>query len=125
MKRPREYVSSKEIKKIKEAENTRIKGSFLIGYINKDTGKFRPRYLGVSYTELMREIVASSKLEENKTFDRYRLVKTNTNQEAWELECKTYHEFKEINNLTNKRHSKWPKETESTILKCPFQDCQF
>ncbi len=125
MKKAREYVSSKEINKIKEGTNPDMKGSFLIGSINVETGKFQPRYVGVSFTDLLGEICESSKKEKNKTFDRYRLVKTKTNAEAWALECKTYHEFKEINNLTNMGHSKWPNGLDGENITCPFEGCQY
>ena len=125
MKKAREYVSSKEINKIKAGKTPNIKGSFLIGSTNPKTNKFRPRYVGVSYNDLMGDILESSKKEGNETFDRYRLVQTKTNVEAWELECKTYHEFKEINNLTNKNHSKWPNTKGTGEMKCRFKGCQF
>ncbi|MFT4982970.1 MAG: hypothetical protein ACI9UR_002848 [Bacteroidia bacterium] len=63
-------------------------------------------------------------LSKDKTFDRYRSVKTKTDVEAWELECKTYHEFKEINNFTNERHSKWPGKTGVEKLACLFEGCR-
>lgn len=119
MKKPREYVSSKEIKTIKN-DAPKIKGSFLIGAINPKTGKFNPRYLGVSFTDLMSEIISCSNLKENKNFDRYRLVKTKTNAAAWELACKTYHEFKDVNNLTNKQHIKCDEDLSCTVEGCEF-----
>ncbi|MFT6716864.1 MAG: hypothetical protein ACJA0Q_001512 [Saprospiraceae bacterium] len=123
MKKPREYVSSKIISEIHEQSGVSLKGSFLIGAINPKTGKFRPRYVGVSYSGLMQEIVNSSKLKGNESFDRYRFVKTATNREAWELECKTFHEFKAVNDLTNKHHSEWPMESDEKKLTCCFKEC--
>ena len=123
MKKIREYVASKEIKNIKKGEKKGLKGSFLIGYINPETNKFRPRYVGVSYADLMGEIVKSSKQPGHENFDRYRLVKTKTDAEAWELECKTYHEFKEVNDLTNQNHSKWIDMPNTKGLTCPFEGC--
>lgn len=121
MKKAREYVSSKEISKIDLTKTQKIKGSFLLGSINPKTGKFLPRYVGVSFTDLMKEIVNASKLKANQSFDRYRLVKTKTDKEAWELECKTFHEFKEVNNLTNESHSKWNGKEKLT---CPNEACK-
>jgi hypothetical protein len=125
MKKVREYVSSKEISKIEKGENLGLKGSFLIGYINPETNKFRPKYVGVSYNDLMGEIIKSSEKAEHKNFDRYRLVKTKTDTEAWELECKTFHEFKVVNNLTNQGHSKWLNSADAEKLACPYKDCSF
>jgi hypothetical protein len=121
MKKAREYTTCKAIGEIKLTGKPGIKGSFLIGYVNPETNKFRPRYVGVSFTNLLAEIIESSKKTENKNFDSYRLVKTN--KEAWELECKTYHEFKECNNLTNGWHSKWPNEHDLIESSCPQKDC--
>jgi hypothetical protein len=67
----------------------------------------------------MADIVSTSQLKENKTFDRYRLVKTKTNKEAWELACKTYHEFKNVNKLVNKEHIK----STSGDLSCTVKGC--
>ena len=56
MPKPREYVSFKEIATIK-SDAPNVKGAFLIGAINPETGKFRPRYVGCSYSNLMHEII--------------------------------------------------------------------
>ena len=124
MPKPREYVSFKEIATIK-SDAPNVKGAFLIGAINPETGKFRPRYVGCSYSNLMHEIIKSSQKQENKTFDHYRIVKTKTDAEAWLLEAKTYHEFKEINDFTNEGHAKRPEGFTSDNLKCPFDGCRF
>jgi hypothetical protein len=122
-KKAREYTSSKEINKITVKNSTGGKGSFLIGYNNPETGKFRPRYVGISFNDLMAEIVRSSKKAENVGFDRYRLIKTKTKLEAWNLACKTYHEFKVINNLTNEGHAEWKEQTGGIKLTCPIESC--
>ncbi|NQY66300.1 MAG: hypothetical protein HRT72_01030 [Flavobacteriales bacterium] len=110
MKKPREYVSSKDISKIDLSVGPKSIGAFLIEAINPNSGKFLPRYVGCSYDNLMGEIVRSTLRKENIGFNRYRLVETKTPQGAWALECKTYHEFKEVNNLTNSSTSEGPKK---------------
>jgi hypothetical protein len=118
-KDPKEYVASQKVTTFNRGDLPNKKGAFMLGYVNPFSGKFRPRYVGSSYTDLIEEIFKSGERDKNKTFKRFRYEITNTDIQAWKLECKLYHDLKETNNLTNERHPKRPEGYTVDNLKCP------
>lgn len=100
------------------------KGVFMLGRINPQTGKFRPRYVGSSFTDLIMEILSSAKRIKNNTFNRVKHEYTSTDIGAWRLECDWYHRLLGRNNLTNDKHPKRPDDRTPQDLPCPRKWCE-
>lgn len=110
----------------KRVEENRV-GNYAFGCIENIDGKrvFVVRYVGRSDTNLRERIKQSYKQNESIFFDSkcnfFKFSYASTIQEAYEKECRNYHDFGEHIHLLNKEHPAKPKDKE--YFNCPIDGC--
>lgn len=97
----------------KTVNRTKKPGNFAIGNVNPKTNGFRPEYVGRSDNDLQVEILAKVK-EFSQKYNKFMARYANDAKEAFEKECKNYHEF------VPKENTNHPDKPNGTNLKCPF-----
>lgn len=100
------------------AENR--KGNYAFGYLD-ERGVFIVRYVGRSDTDLREEIkngIANMEADNIRRYDRFKFSYAETDQEAYEKECRNYHDFGGVEGfLLNKIH---PDKPEGYTGSCPI-----
>jgi hypothetical protein len=85
-------------------------GNYALGYVKEDT--FYPRYVGRSDSDVNKELKARLPLKHPKFKYSYATSPKN----AFEKECRNYHDFGGSKDLENKVH---PDRPAGTDWKCP------
>lgn len=92
-------------------------GNYALGYKN-DKGTFVVQYVGRSDTDLQRRLV--DHVEAREKYEYFKFSYANDAVEAFEKECRNYHDFGESRKLRNERHPDRPDG--HTDLTCPYCD---
>ena len=86
-------------------------GNFVLGDEDSDSGKFRPKYVGRSDTNLQKELLA--RLQEKGHHPYFKFKMAFSVSDAFYTECRNYHNFRSY--LENEIH---PHAPEGTTLRC-------
>lgn len=78
-------------------------GNYMLGYIAED-GKFVPKYVGRSDHDLQGRLIKH--ITDGEEYETFVFKYARTVKEAYETECRNYHNFKE--QLVNERHPDRP-----------------
>ena len=78
-------------------------GNYALGHENKE-GKFVPEYVGRSDSDLLERL--KSHIDEGDKYNSFKFCYKKTVKEAFEQECKNYHDF--IDQLDNDIHPRRP-----------------
>lgn len=100
---------------IDEEVKPSVPGVFATGYV-KESGAFVVRYIGRSDRDVRTEL----KTQETDIGARFKWVEATSQHEAFELQCRLYHEFGGSIVLENEEHPERPK---GANWQCP--DCNF
>lgn len=109
MEGPYELTSEK----VDEVVTKTSAGNYALGRVANST--FYVRYVGRSDSDVNREL--KSKLGRN--YSMFKFSYANSPKEAFEKECRNYHDFGESEKLDNERH---PDRPDGTDWKCPRCD---
>lgn len=103
----------------KNIEPNRI-GNYAYGYLN-DKGSFIVKYVGRSDTNLQERIqhgIIDNSNNPNLRYERFKFSYANSLKEAYEKECRNYHDFGgDKGHLCNLHH---PDSPDGLDLDCPF-----
>lgn len=97
-------------------------GNYAFGYIDKEDGAFVVCYVGRSDSDLKKEIKQQMKTDRAKGCTHFKFSIASTKKEAFEKECRNYHDFGECDCLNNDIHPAKPAGTE---YKCPVEGCEY
>lgn len=97
-------------------------GNYAFGYMDDEDGAFVVCYVGRSDSDLKREIKQQMKTDRAKGCTHFKYSIAKSVKEAFEKECKNYHDFGESECLYNDIHPAKPAGTES---KCPVEGCEY
>jgi hypothetical protein len=89
-------------------------GNYALGYTEGDV--FYPKYVGRSDNDLQAELKAKLPTR-SPTRQRFKFSYASSSREAFEKECRNYHDFK---GLENQNH---PDRPEGQSYSCPVQGC--
>ena len=87
-------------------------GNYALGYTKED-GSFIPQYVGRSDTDIKQEL--KSKLSDQ--YKKFEFSYANSPEEAFEKECRNFHDLGGSITLHNKNH---PARPDNTDWKCPL-----
>ncbi len=93
-------------------------GNYAIGNVSED-GTLIPKYVGRSDTDLRDRLKVETANPKLKDFSKFKFDYAKTRKEAFEKECRNYHDFK--GQLVNERH---PKKPDGTVHECPVEGCE-
>jgi hypothetical protein len=99
-----------------------VKGNYAFGYINEINDAFVVKYVGRSDSDLKKEIKQQMKTHRAKGCTHFKYSIAKSVKEAFEKECKNYHDFGESECLYNDIHPAKPAGTE---YKCPVEGCEY
>ena len=88
-------------------------GNYALGHITKKN-KFRPEYVGRSDSNLRDELII--RLNTHRHHKKFKYRYADSKKEAFEMECKNFHEFKPSENENH------PAKPDGTDLKCPLPE---
>lgn len=99
-----------------------VMGNYAFGYIAAESGAFVVRYVGRSDSDLKNEIKQQmgNDCAAGCTHFKYSIAKSV--KEAFEKECRNYHDFGGSTKLHNKNH---PDKPNGTKYKCPVEGCEY
>lgn len=87
-------------------------GNYALGFENEKG--FVPKYVGRSDSDVQGELL--NYVDDKKHHKKFMFRYASTKKEAYEQECKNFHDFE--NQLENENH---PDSPDGENLKCPFQ----
>lgn len=96
-------------------------GNYAFGYINQKRG-FVVCYVGRSDTDLRKEIKQQKGNDCAKGCTHFKYSIAKSVKEAFEKECRNYHDFGGNTKLHNKNH---PDKPDRTDYKCPVDGCEY
>jgi hypothetical protein len=105
-----------DVKSIEAKVESGKKGNFALGYLKEPTGGFVVKYVGRSDTDLKEDLLFN--LPKSSTRQKFKFDYAQTEKEAFEKECKNYHDFRK--QLENEQHPRRPKDKN---YPCPVQGC--
>ena len=97
-------------------------GNYAFGYIDAESGAFVVRYVGRSDSDLKKEIKQQMKTDRAKGCTHFKFSIASTKKEAFEKECRNYHDFGGRDHLHNENH---PDKPDGTKYKCPVEGCEY
>lgn len=105
-----------------------LPGNYALGYVNNDNNKFVVKYVGRVDNNLARrlkqhiaEIQNDEKWKKRAEYlTTFKFSYAQSIKEAFETECRNYHDFGGKDGLFNERHPKRPNDTN---LSCPEFFC--
>jgi len=86
-------------------------GNYALGHMTEE-GKFRPKYVGRSDSDLQAELV--QRLKTHGHHKKFKISYADSKKDAFNKECKNYHEF---DPSENENH---PDSPDGMNLQCPF-----
>lgn len=98
-----------------------VMGNYAFGYIDKEDGAFVVCYVGRSDFDLKKEIKQQMRTHRAKGCDHFMFSTAKTKKEAFEKECRNYHDFGECDCLNNDIH---PAKPAGTKYNCPIEGCE-
>lgn len=99
-----------------------VMGNYAFGYIDKEDGAFVVCYVGRSDFDLKKEIKQQMRNDCAKGCTHFMFSIAKSKKEAFEKECRNYHDFGECDCLNNDIHPAKPAGTE---YKCPVGGCEY
>ena len=99
-----------------------VMGNYAFGYIDKEDGAFVVFYVGRSDFDLKKEIKQQMRNDCAKGCTHFMFSIAKSKKEAFEKECRNYHDFGECDCLNNDIHPAKPAGTE---YKCPVGGCEY
>ena len=109
-------------KEVNERVPENVIGNYAFGYIDKEDGAFVVCYVGRSDSDLKKEIKQQMKTDRAKGCTHFMFSIAKSTKEAFEKECRNYHDFGECDCLNNDIHPAKPAGTE---YKCPVEGCEY
>ena len=97
-------------------------GNYAFGYIDKEDGAFVVCYVGRSDSDLKKEIKQQMRTYRAKGCTHFKYSIAKSVKEAFEKECRNYHDFGGDTKLHNKNH---PDKPDGTAYKCPVEGCEY
>lgn len=97
------------------------RGNYAFGYLDNENN-FIVCYVGRSDTDLQREIKQQMKTDRAKGCTHFMYSYASSKKEAFEKECRNYHDFGESDHLHNEYH---PDKPDRTDYKCPVKGCEY
>lgn len=85
-------------------------------------GEYIVRYVGRSDSDLKKEIKQQMKTDRAAGCTHFMFSIAKSKKEAFEKECRNYHDFGECDSLNNDIHPAKPAGTE---YKCPIEGCEY
>lgn len=85
-------------------------------------GEYIVRYVGRSDSDLKKEIKQQMRTDRAKGCTHFKYSIANSVKEAFEKECRNYHDFGECDCLNNDIH---PAKPAGTRYKCPVEGCEY
>lgn len=98
-----------------------VMGNYAFGYIDKKSA-FRVCYVGRSDSDLKKEIKQQMKTDRAKGCTHFKFSTAKSKKEAFEKECRNYHDFGGNTKLHNKNH---PDKPDGTEYECPVEGCEY
>jgi len=95
-------------------------GNYAFGYTIGNT--FFVKYVGRSDHNLQSEIEQQMDTDRAKGCDKFMYSQANNAKEAFEKECRNFHDFGGADHLNNQYH---PDKPDNTDYKCPVVDCEY
>ena len=86
------------------------------------TDKYLVRYVGRSDSDLKKEIKQQMKTDCAKGCTHFKFSIASTKKEAFEKECRNYHDFGGRDHLHNENH---PDKPDGTKYKCSVEGCEY
>jgi len=99
--------------KIDEVVTRTSPGNYALGYVSNST--FHVRYVGRSDTDVNSRL--KSWVGKDSRYKQFKYSYATSSKEAFEKECKNYHDSGGSESLDNKDH---PQRPEGTNWKCPI-----
>ena len=99
-----------------------VMGNYAFGYIDKEDGAFVVCYVGRSDADLKKEIKQQMRNDCAKGCTHFMFSIAKSKKEAFEKECRNYHDFGECDCLNNDIH---PAKPAGTKYKCPVEGCEY
>ena len=97
-------------------------GNYAFGYIDEVKGAFIVCYVGRSDSDLRKEIKQQMKTDRAEGCTHFKYSLARTTKEAFEKECRNYHDFGGSKSLHNDYH---PDKPDYTNYKCPVEGCEY
>lgn len=85
-------------------------------------GEYIVRYVGRSDSDLKKEIKQQMRTDRAKGCTHFKYSIAKSVKEAFEKECRNYHDFGECDCLNNDIH---PAKPAGTRYKCPVEGCEY
>ncbi len=99
-----------------------VKGNYAFGYIDEINDAFVVKYVGRSDSDLKKEIKQQMKTHRADGCTHFKFSIAMTKKEAFEKECRNYHDFGGSDSLHNEYH---PDKPDYTEYKCPVEGCEY
>lgn len=93
-------------------------GNYALGRIDASDGKFVVQYVGRSDTDIKTELKNRLSLG----YSHFKFSYADSEKDAFEKECRNYHDFGGKKKLANERHPDRPDGMDD--LECPVADCE-
>lgn len=103
------------MKIIKSKVTKKAPGNYALGSLNNN--KFTVKYVGRSDSDLGAELLNRVNTHVGKEYSHFKFSYAVNPKQAFEKECRNFHEFGETKKLDNKNH---PDKPENTKYKCPI-----
>ncbi|MCR5532629.1 MAG: hypothetical protein K6F10_01985 [Paludibacteraceae bacterium] len=91
------------------------------GFYKVIEGRYKVRYIGRSDSNLQDEIDQQRNKKKDKGYTHFKYATASSKTEAYEEECRNYHEFGENVGLDNEIHPRKPKD--NGHYNCPEPSC--
>lgn len=85
-------------------------------------GEYFVRYVGRSDSDLKKEIKQQMRTDRAKGCTHFKYSIAKSVKEAFEKECRNYHDFGGNTKLHNKNH---PDKPDGTEYECPVEGCEY
>lgn len=100
-----------DIAEMKSVVSSGRMGNYALGYLNND-GNFVPQYVGRSDNDLLARLI--SHVNKGESYKCFKFSYANNEKEAYEKECRNFHEFQ--SQLNNDYH---PDKPDYKEYRCP------
>lgn len=113
MSGPYEFTSAEVDKHITRTQA----GNYALGYLSNQGKTFKVRYVGRSDTDVNDRLKKHLSEREARNYTHFKFRYATSPKDAFETECRNYHDFGEDKKLDNKNHPDIPSNSKN--WKCP------
>lgn len=110
---PYEFTSAEVDKQITKTQT----GNYALGYLRDQRKTFIVRYVGRSDTDVNNRLKDHLPERETRNYTHFKFSYATSPKDAFETECRNYHDFGEDKKLDNKVHPDLPSNSKN--WKCP------